>query len=107
MIAQLLIHRQGGAGGDHWATYDVPFEPGASVLDGLRHIRTHADPTLAFRYACINANACKECMMLVDGRTVYACTARLEPREMRVEPLANKTLVRDLVTQIAPPDERL
>jgi succinate dehydrogenase / fumarate reductase iron-sulfur subunit len=102
MIAHLLIRRQ-----DRWAAYDVPFEPGASVLDGLRHIRTHDDPTLAFRYACINANACKECMLLVDGRTVYACTARLEPREMRLEPLANKALVRDLVTQLAPPDERL
>jgi succinate dehydrogenase/fumarate reductase-like Fe-S protein len=107
MIATLRIHRQDGAGGDYWASYDVPFEAGASVLDGLRHIRTHDDPTLAFRYACINANACKECMMLVDGRTVYACTARLEARAMRVEPLANKALVRDLVTQIAPPDERL
>jgi hypothetical protein len=26
---------------------------------------------------------------------------------MRVEPLPNKALVRDLVTEIAPPDERL
>jgi succinate dehydrogenase/fumarate reductase-like Fe-S protein len=26
---------------------------------------------------------------------------------MRLEPLANKPLVRDLVTEIAPPDERL
>ena len=45
--------------------------------------------------------------MLLDGKTVYACTARLEPREMRLEPLSNKALVRDLVTEIAPPDERL
>jgi succinate dehydrogenase/fumarate reductase-like Fe-S protein len=26
---------------------------------------------------------------------------------MRLEPLANKPLIRDLVTEIAPPDERL
>jgi succinate dehydrogenase / fumarate reductase iron-sulfur subunit len=45
-------------------------------------------------------------MMELDGETVYACTARLEPREMRVMPLANKKLVRDLVTEIAPPAER-
>ncbi len=102
MIATLQILR-----GEDWASFEVPFEPGQSVLDGLRHIRLHTDPTLAFRFACINANACKECMMLLDGKTVYACTARLEPREMRLAPLANKTLVRDLVTEIAPPDERL
>jgi hypothetical protein len=76
------------------------------VLDGLRWIRVHKDPTLAFRYSCINANACKECMMEIDGETVYACTTRLEPRAMTVEPLGNKKLVRDLVTEIAPPQER-
>jgi succinate dehydrogenase/fumarate reductase-like Fe-S protein len=45
-------------------------------------------------------------MMELDGETVYACTARLEPREMTVAPLPNKKLVRDLVTEIAPPAER-
>jgi succinate dehydrogenase / fumarate reductase iron-sulfur subunit len=38
---------------------------------------------------------------------VYACTARLEPREMRLAPLPNKPLLRDLATELAPPDERL
>lgn len=90
-----------------WESYDVPFEPGQSVLDGLRYIRAHNDPSLAFRFSCINANACKECMMKIDGQTEYACTARLEPREMEIAPLSKKTLVRDLVTEIAPPSERL
>ena len=43
----------------------------------------------------------------LDGKTVYACTARLEPREMTLAPLSNKPLLRDLVTEIAPPAERL
>ena len=88
-------------------TFDVTFEPGQSVLDGLRMVRATSDPTLAFRYACINANACKECMMLIDGRVEYACTARLLEGEMTLAPLPKKALVRDLVTEIAPPDERL
>ena len=87
-------------------SHEVPFERGQSVLDGLRWIRANTDPSLAIRFSCINANACKECMMEIDGETVYACTARLEPREMRVTPLSNKKLVRDLVTDIAPPAER-
>ena len=77
------------------------------VFDGLRRARIEQDPSLAMRFSCLNANACKECMMLLDGKVIYACTARLEAREMRVEPLPNKTLVRDLVTEIAPPDERI
>jgi succinate dehydrogenase/fumarate reductase-like Fe-S protein len=89
-----------------WESYDVPFEPGQSVLDGIRWIRTNRDPSLAIRYSCINANACKECMVSLDGETVYACTARLEDREMTLAPLPNKKLVRDLVTEIAPPAER-
>jgi succinate dehydrogenase/fumarate reductase-like Fe-S protein len=88
-------------------TYDVPFEAGQSVLDGLRWIRSNRDPTLAIRFSCINANACKECMVEIDGDPAYACTTRLEVRDMTVKPLPNKTLVRDLVTEIAPPGERL
>jgi len=46
-------------------------------------------------------------MMLVDGDVQYACLARLEPRAMRVEPLPKKRLIRDLITEISPGDERL
>ena len=77
------------------------------MLDALCRIRAEQDATLAFRYSCINANACKECLLLLDGKVVYACTARLEPHEMTLAPLPNKPLIRDLVTGIAPPDERL
>jgi len=45
-----------------------PTDLDAQVLDGLRALRCDADPSLAFRFSCINANACKECMMLIDGK---------------------------------------
>ena len=106
-IARLIVSRGTSADAAQTDTFDVPFEAGQSVLDGLRWIRIHKDQTLAFRFSCISANACKECMMRIDGKVVYACLARLEPREMRLEPLANKPLLRDLVTEIAPPAERL
>jgi succinate dehydrogenase/fumarate reductase-like Fe-S protein len=107
VTARLKVWRGRDRTEGRFETYDVPFESGQSVLDGLRWIRAHRDPSLAIRFSCINANACKECMMVIDGETLYACTARLEPREMTVMPLQNKTLVRDLVTEIAPPAERL
>ena len=104
--AQLKIWRGLDRAAGRWESYEVPFEPGQSVLDGLRWIRAQRDPSLAIRFSCINANACKECMMQVDGETVYACTTHLEPRTMTLTPLPNKKLVRDLVTEIAPPTER-
>ncbi len=106
-VARLLIRR--GAPGEvpRHVAFEIAFEPGESILDALRRLRVAEDSTLAFRYACLNANACKECVMLLDGRVVYACTARLEAREMRLDPLPNKPLLRDLATVIAAPDERL
>jgi succinate dehydrogenase/fumarate reductase-like Fe-S protein len=103
--AILSIRRSRAGQPAHVDRFEVPFEAGQSVLDALRWIRANRDSSLAVRYSCLNANACKECMMQLDGKTVYACTARLEPREMHLEPLPNKPLVRDLVTEIAPSDE--
>jgi succinate dehydrogenase/fumarate reductase-like Fe-S protein len=105
--AKLRIRRGTAGEAGCLKEYQVPFEPGQTVLDGLRWIRVHLDPSLAIRFSCINANACKECMIRVDGKTVYACTTRLAPGEMTLEPLPNKKLIKDLVTEIAPPDERL
>ena len=107
-IATLVVHR--GPGQDESgrvSRYEVPFVPGQSVLDGLRYVRAALDPTLSIRYSCINANSCKECMIVIDGKTAYACTTRLAPREMVLAPLPNKPHLADLVTEIAPPDERL
>ena len=103
---KLTIWRGADAAAGHWQSFDVPFEPGQSVLDGLRWIRVNQDPSLAIRFSCINANACKECMIELDGKTVYACTARMQQGELKLHPLSNKKLVRDLVTEIAPPGER-
>jgi succinate dehydrogenase/fumarate reductase-like Fe-S protein len=103
-----LIVRRGEAGAPaRLSRYAVPYTPGQSVLDGLIYVRSHLDPTLSMRHSCINANSCKECMIVIDGKIGYACTTRLEPRQMSLEPLPNKAHLRDLVTEITPPDERL
>ena len=107
--ARLRIRRgSAGDGGPRYDHFRVPFEDGASVLDALIWIRAHADPTLAIRYSCINANVCKECTIAIDGAVTYACTARLVPdREMTLDPLPGKPHLRDLVTETRPPRERL
>jgi succinate dehydrogenase/fumarate reductase-like Fe-S protein len=87
--------------------YNVPYEEGMSVLDALRWIRANLDSTLAIRYSCINANACKTCVALVNGEVEYTCIARLTPDIITVEPLPKRPLIRDLVTDTVPDDEKL
>ncbi|HUH86908.1 MAG TPA: 2Fe-2S iron-sulfur cluster-binding protein [Pusillimonas sp.] len=103
----LEVKRGVGEGPSALQQYELPAEAAASLLDGLRWVREHLDDTLAVRYSCISANACKECMMLLDGKVVYACVARMTPGAThQVEPLANKARVRDLISEIAPVKER-
>ena len=108
-IAKLRIRR--GTGDESMRRYQgftVPFEAGATVLDALIWIRAQRDPSLAIRYSCINANVCKECLIAIDGVVGYACTIRLRADAvMTLEPLPGKPILRDLVTEIRSPRERL
>jgi succinate dehydrogenase/fumarate reductase-like Fe-S protein len=75
--------------------YEVPGYEGMTVLDALLWVREHHDPSLAFRFACRCANACKECVAVVDGERAYTCTVAAVG-EVGVEPLPNKPLLHDL-----------
>ena len=68
--------------------------------DPLRVIRSYLALAIQIGAPAYNGGDHRGCY------EVYACTARLEPREMVLAPLHNKKLVRDLVTEIAPPTER-
>jgi len=105
--AKLRVQRGGPEDQPIFDPFEVPYSEGMSVLDALIWIRAHTDQSLAIRYSCTNANTCKECMVKVDGKTVYACTERLGTEQVTVGPLPNKRLLRDLVTDIAPPKEKL
>lgn len=104
----LNVKRGVGKGETVTQRYELPDGAADSLLDGLRWVREHLDDSLAVRYSCINANACKECMMEFDGKVVYACIACMKPGvEHEVAPLHNKSRIRDLVSEIAPVKERL
>ena len=106
LIAELDIFRGITGTVSRFETFTVPFQQGASILDALIWINDNVDETLSFRYSCINANACKECMMLIDGKVEYACLKKLQEKKSTLEPLPNKTLIKDLVTDIVPPKEK-
>jgi succinate dehydrogenase/fumarate reductase-like Fe-S protein len=102
----LAITRGVGDGETSVEHFTVPYTPGVSVLDGLLWIREYADASLAFRFSCISANVCKECVMQVDGRNVYACMERLKPGTTVIEPLKSKRRMRDLACDTVPPKEK-
>ncbi len=105
--ALLRVWRGGPGQEERYDTFKVPYEDGLSVLDALRWIRSHVDSSLAIRYSCINDNACKTCMAVVNDRVEYTCTARLEPTTVIIKPLPKRPVIRDLVTDTAPAEERL
>jgi succinate dehydrogenase/fumarate reductase-like Fe-S protein len=111
-LARLRIRRGGGdepaASSPRYEEFAVPFEDGATVLDALIWIRSRRDPSLAIRYSCINGNVCKECTIAIDGAVDYACTTRLRAdAAVTLDPLPGKPVLRDLVSEMRPPRERL
>jgi succinate dehydrogenase/fumarate reductase-like Fe-S protein len=99
--ATIRVRRGAVGAAPRYDTWEVPYEEGMSVLDALLYVRHHEDPTLAVRFSCLNANACKECTALIDGKVGYLCTARLGERQpVTCEPLPKKRLIRDLVVDL-------
>src|SRR5262249_6046389 len=89
--------------------YDVPLRKEWTVLDGLNHIKNEVDQTLAFRWSC-RMGICGSCGMNVNGEPRLACGAFLTdyaPGPVRVEPLANFPIARDLIVDMTDFMEKL
>jgi succinate dehydrogenase/fumarate reductase-like Fe-S protein len=95
--ARLRVRRGTALENGRYDEFDVAFEDGDSVLDGLVRVRMTSDPDLAFQFSCFNANVCKECAMLIDGRVEYACIAKLVPGVIQIDPIPNQRILRDLL----------
>ena len=104
--ARLKVWRGMNREHGHYDEFDVEFEDGDSVLDGLVRIRVANDPDLAIRFSCFNANVCKECLMLIDGKVEYACIAKLRNGLIQLDPLPDRPILRDLVTDTLSRKER-
>ncbi|KAB2352326.1 succinate dehydrogenase iron-sulfur subunit [Actinomadura rudentiformis] len=82
--------------------YEIPLRKAWSVLDGLNHVKDHIDGTLSFRWSC-RMGICGSCGMTVNGDPHLGCAAFLTdyaPGPVRVEPLRNFPVIRDLVVEI-------
>jgi fumarate reductase iron-sulfur subunit len=79
-------------------TYTVPCREEWVVLDALTYIKDELDASLNFRWSCHMA-VCGSCGMQVNGKPTLSCKAFVKDYDdkIRVEPLANFPIERDLV----------
>lgn len=90
----------------HEEPYRLDIGRGTTVLEALMRLKNDLDGTLTFRYACRSA-ICGSCAMEINGTEKLACKTQIRPElerhgEIRVGPLKNMRLIKDLVVDMQP-----
>jgi succinate dehydrogenase / fumarate reductase iron-sulfur subunit/fumarate reductase iron-sulfur subunit len=102
---RLSIQRSPPAPGANPAFEEHQVELGekASVLDALFTLQSGPCPDLSFRYSC-RVGMCGSCAMVVNGRERLTCSTLVKTigATLRVEPLRNLPVVRDLAVDLSP-----
>ncbi len=82
--------------------YEVPCRKDWVVLDGLNYIKDPLDGTLSYRWSC-RMGICGSCGMTVNGEPKLTCETFLTdyaPGPVRLEPLQNFPVIRDLIVEM-------
>ena len=94
----------------HFQEFEVPYIHETSVLEALNYIKDFLEPDLSFRWSCRMA-VCGSCGMMVNGVPHLACKTFLRDYDntkvMKIEPLANFPIERDLVVDISDMIEKI
>jgi len=79
-------------------TFQVPCQEDWVVLDAVNYVKDNLDRTLSYRWSCHMA-VCGSCGMMINGEPTLSCKSFLRdlPEKIRIEPLANFPIERDLV----------
>jgi fumarate reductase iron-sulfur subunit len=96
---EVLRYRPGQDAVPSFQRYEIPYRDDWVVLDALNYIKNELDGTLSFRWSC-RMGVCGSCGMMINGTPRLSCAAFLReyyPRPVRVEPLANFPIERDLI----------
>ena len=85
--------------------YQLATERSDTVLDALIRIRETVDESLTLRCSCRGA-ICGSCGMRINGHAALACKTKVAPlaaagEPIRVEPMNNMPVIKDLVTDMA------
>jgi fumarate reductase iron-sulfur subunit len=82
--------------------YEVPLRDEWAVLDALNYVKDQLDGTLSYRWSC-RMGICGSCGMTINGEPVLSCATFLSdfaPGPVKIEPLRNFPVVRDLVIEM-------
>src|SRR6476620_4410892 len=93
-------------GGGDYSSYEIDAPENVTLLDALIQVREYEDGSLALRCSCRSA-ICGSCSMRVDDRARLACRAKVialtrgdENHEIKVEPMGNMPVIKDLVNDM-------
>ena len=88
--------------GPRYENYKVPYVDGMVVLDAVRYVQEHTDPTLAIRWNC-KAAKCGSCSAEINGMPKLMCKTRVDTigDKITVSPMAAFPLIKDLVTDVS------
>ena len=89
----------------HDQDFEVELPSGITILKALNMIRAEKDPTLALRQSCGSA-ICGSCAVKVNGHARLACKTQVSDCTtngvLRVGPIGNLKVLRDLVVDMDP-----
>jgi succinate dehydrogenase/fumarate reductase iron-sulfur protein len=103
LIVQRWNHEEGKQ--PHYQKFEVPWSPDMSVLDALLYVSGRIDGTLAVNHSC-GKQRCGSCAMKIDDKIALACFTPIRKRQV-VSPLPGFRVVRDLVVDWRPYEERM
>jgi succinate dehydrogenase/fumarate reductase iron-sulfur protein len=91
----------------YWETFEVPRNRASRVLDALEYIQDVLDPSLGYRRHICHNLVCRSCFVQVDGHSRMTCQTVIKPTvtDIRVEPLPDYELVRDLIVDFSRPQK--
>lgn len=84
--------------------YELKYRKGMTVLDALTEVREKQDSSLGYRHSC-RMGICGSCGMMIEGVPKLACQTQvsvLKTDIIRIEPLHNMSVTKDLVVDIVP-----
>jgi fumarate reductase iron-sulfur subunit len=88
--------------------YSVPCEEDWAILDALNYVKENIDTTLSYRWSC-HMMVCGSCGMMINGEPSLTCKTFVRdlPDKVRIEPLENFPIERDLVVVLDDVMEKL
>ncbi len=88
--------------------YTVSCEEDWAILDALNYVKENIDTTLSYRWSC-HMMVCGSCGMMVNGEPSLTCKTFVRdlPDRVRIEPLENFPIERDLVVVLDDVMEKL